>query len=154
MTRPGQVQPGEWHGSLNVLSGEGPELQRLPGGSTTIMRKITAIIIPLVLCGCAAQLTGVGHQPTAEQTAGGLFISWREHLIDDPRTSGVEFSGSDGAVMGDVDGDMDFVSTRGNSYPFDGVFWMEQVRSKKARPAFTRARSEDSEEMPLPLSDF
>ena len=50
----------------------------------------------------------------------------------------------------DNDGDMDFVSTRGNSYPYDGVFWLEQVRSKTARQVFTRARREDSEEMPLP----
>ena len=50
----------------------------------------------------------------------------------------------------DNDGDMDFVSTRGNSYPYDGVFWLEQVRSKTARQVFTWARREDSEEMPLP----
>lgn len=50
----------------------------------------------------------------------------------------------------DGDGDLDFVSTRGNSGPYDGVFWLEQVRSREPLPAFTRARSEDSPEMPLP----
>lgn len=50
----------------------------------------------------------------------------------------------------DGDGDMDFVSTRGNSAPFDGVFWLEQVRSPEARPNFLPARAEESEEMPLP----
>ena len=50
----------------------------------------------------------------------------------------------------DGDGDVDFVSTRGNSAPYDGVFWLEQVRSTDPRPSFERARSMDSEEAPLP----
>jgi hypothetical protein len=50
----------------------------------------------------------------------------------------------------DGDGDLDFVSTRGNSGPYDGVFWLEQVRSDSPRPAFERARGEDSPEVPLP----
>ena len=36
--------------------------------------------------------------------------------------------------------------TRGNSDPYDGVFWLEQVRSNTPRPAFERARTEDSPE--------
>lgn len=50
----------------------------------------------------------------------------------------------------DGDGDLDFVSTRGNSSVWDGVFWLEQVRSPEPRPAFERARELDSPEMPLP----
>lgn len=50
----------------------------------------------------------------------------------------------------DGDGDLDFVSTRGNSGEFDGVFWLEQVRSAQPRKAFTGARSNDSASMPLP----
>ena len=50
----------------------------------------------------------------------------------------------------DADGDIDFVGTRGNSAPYDGVYWLEQVRSSTPRPAFERARTEDSPEMPLP----
>ena len=50
----------------------------------------------------------------------------------------------------DGDGDVDFVSTRGNSEPYDGVFWLEQVRSDDQRAAFERARETDSREMPLP----
>jgi hypothetical protein len=50
----------------------------------------------------------------------------------------------------DGDGDVDFISTRGNSGPYDGVFWLEQVRSAEPHPAFTRARAEDSPEVPLP----
>ena len=48
------------------------------------------------------------------------------------------------------DGQIDFVGTRGNSAPYDGVYWLEQVRSDTPRPAFERARTEDSPEMPLP----
>ena len=50
----------------------------------------------------------------------------------------------------DGDGDVDFAGTRGNSYPYDGVFWLEQVRTPDPRAAFTRARATDSAEMPLP----
>ena len=50
----------------------------------------------------------------------------------------------------DGDGDFDFVGTRGNSNPFDGVFWLEQVRTPDPRKRFTPARTTDSREMPLP----
>lgn len=50
----------------------------------------------------------------------------------------------------DNDGDMDFLGTRGNSAPYDGVYWLEQTRSEIAAPAFQPARLEDSAEMPLP----
>lgn len=54
----------------------------------------------------------------------------------------------------DKDGDMDFVSTRGNSYPYDGVFWLEQVRTKGPTDRFTPARKEESHEMGLPTEKF
>jgi hypothetical protein len=50
----------------------------------------------------------------------------------------------------DEDGDVDFLGTRGNSGPYDGLFWLEQVRSAEARRAFTPARSDESPEIPLP----
>lgn len=50
----------------------------------------------------------------------------------------------------DGDGDVDFVGTRGNSVPWDGVYWLEQVRTEQPAPAFKRARATDSEEIPLP----
>lgn len=50
----------------------------------------------------------------------------------------------------DKDGDIDFVSTRGNSGPFDGVFWLEQIRSEEPLQNFEKARKVDSEEMALP----
>jgi hypothetical protein len=50
----------------------------------------------------------------------------------------------------DGDGDIDFVSTRGNSSVYDGVFWLEQVRTATALPSFVQARQKDSPEVPLP----
>lgn len=52
----------------------------------------------------------------------------------------------------DADGDLDFLGTRGNSFPYDGVFWLEQRRTPTPVPRFERARAVDSEEMPLPRS--
>ncbi len=50
----------------------------------------------------------------------------------------------------DGDGDLDFVATRGNSGNYDGVFWLEQVRTAKPLRAFTPARKSESEPLPLP----
>lgn len=50
----------------------------------------------------------------------------------------------------DRDGDLDFLFTRGNSNPHDGVFWLEQVRSAEPAQVFTPASADDSPEMPLP----
>ena len=50
----------------------------------------------------------------------------------------------------DGDGDVDFVGTRGNSAQFDGVFWLEQVRTDEPVAAFDQAREVESEQMPLP----
>ena len=50
----------------------------------------------------------------------------------------------------DGDGDIDFVGTRGNSVPYDGVYWLEQVRTDAPVPSFAAARDTDSDEMPLP----
>ena len=50
----------------------------------------------------------------------------------------------------DSDGDLDMVGTRGNSFPFDGVIWIEQVRTNDAQAVFKQARDVDSAQMPLP----
>ena len=52
----------------------------------------------------------------------------------------------------DGDGDLDFLTTRGNSATFDGVFWLEQMRTTARASAFTRARAADSPEIPLPAT--
>jgi FG-GAP-like repeat len=54
----------------------------------------------------------------------------------------------------DKDGDLDFVATRGNSGVYDGVFWLEQVRTDQARKVFTPARLDDSRALPLPPKDW
>ena len=50
----------------------------------------------------------------------------------------------------DGDGDVDLVGTRGNSAPYDGVFWLEQVRTQTPVRVFTAARDSESKEMGLP----
>ena len=50
----------------------------------------------------------------------------------------------------DGDGDIDFAGTRGNTAEFDGVYWLEQVRSSEPVAAFDQAREVESEQMPLP----
>ena len=50
----------------------------------------------------------------------------------------------------DGDGDLDFVGTRGNSLPYDGVYWLEQLRTPEPAPMFAKAREQDSPEMPMP----
>ena len=49
----------------------------------------------------------------------------------------------------DEDGDTDFVGTRGNSKPYDGVIWLEQIRSEESLPVFKQARSKDSISIPF-----
>lgn len=72
---------------------------------------------------------------------------WRRHDVS-RRQRGM-FDAFIGRDM-DGDGDMDLVGTRGNSNPYDGVFWLEQVRSAAPLQVFTRARRDDSPEMPPP----
>lgn len=50
----------------------------------------------------------------------------------------------------DHDGDVDFVTTRGNSGNFDGVLWLEQVRTTEPAPQFQPARESESEHLPMP----
>jgi hypothetical protein len=54
----------------------------------------------------------------------------------------------------DGDGDLDFVSTRGNSGALAGVLWLEQVRTDAPALGFTEARDADSRQMPLPPADW
>jgi hypothetical protein len=49
----------------------------------------------------------------------------------------------------DGDGDIDFLGTRGNSGPYDGLFWLEQVRSAEPKAAFEPGRSAESPEILL-----
>lgn len=50
----------------------------------------------------------------------------------------------------DHDGDIDFITTRGNSGSYDGVLWLEQVRDVEPGTVFMPAREYDSPEFALP----
>ncbi|MFN7937308.1 MAG: VCBS repeat-containing protein [Bryobacteraceae bacterium] len=53
----------------------------------------------------------------------------------------------------DGDGDLDLIGTRGNSGEYDGVFWLEQVRSVEARKVFVKARGRESMALGLPKGE-
>ncbi len=58
----------------------------------------------------------------------------------------------DGFVVRDLnsDGLLDLITTRGNSGWFDGVMWLQQVRTANPVPAFKQLRKRDSIEIPIP----
>ncbi|MDG2339137.1 MAG: hypothetical protein P8N94_14310, partial [Gammaproteobacteria bacterium] len=65
----------------------------------------------------------VGDALTRARGADGTYISWREHLIDDPAESGIPFNGSDGLVVGDLDKDgfEDIVSVHESDSTYDSA---------------------------------
>lgn len=81
------------------------------------------------------------------ENPGSLAAEWRRHDVS-RRVRGM----FDKFVAVDLNGDglVDFAGTRGNSEPYDGVFWLEQVRTDTPVPVFDRARASDSAEVPLP----
>ena len=56
--------------------------------------------------------------------------------------------------ISDIDGDADVLGTRGNSEPYDGVIWLEQIRSSKPQQTFTPARIIDSQQLALPKENL
>ena len=93
--------------------------------------------------------------PTPDAALGRL--AWYENAGDGERWREHNFSRRQRGMFDkfvardlDGDGDMDFAGTRGNSGSYDGVFWLEQVRSSEPRRAFEGARSSESPEVPLP----
>lgn len=52
-----------------------------------------------------AEPTLVADTPTAARSSDGRYISWREHIIDDPVVGGEpDLAGSDGLEMADLNG--------------------------------------------------
>lgn len=85
------------------------------------------------------------------ENPGAAAESWTRHDIS-RRVRGMY----DAFIAADLDddGDLDLVSTRGNSGVLDGVFWLEQIRTEEAVPNFEPARLQDSRAMPLPPADW
>lgn len=93
----------------------------------------------------------------ADVTAALGRLAWFENLGNGAEWARHDFSRRERGMFdkfipydADGDGDLDFFSTRGNSGEYDGVFWLEQVRSGSPVPAFDAARSSESPELPLP----
>ncbi|HAU23445.1 MAG TPA: hypothetical protein DCX09_02100, partial [Gammaproteobacteria bacterium] len=99
--------------------------------TTTIQAAIgTRLLLALTMASASGQAvsqTPVGDTPTTARTVSGDYISWREHIIDDPVTAGVNFSGSDGFVMGDIDKDgfEDIVSVHESDAEYDSGSFLE-----------------------------
>lgn len=97
-----------------------------------------------------------GEGITAEHNVGR--IAWFEHP-GDPSGNWIRHDISrrkrgmyDAFIPRDMDndGDVDFVTTRGNSSNFDGVLWLEQVRTPEPVASFQPARASESAHLPLP----
>jgi hypothetical protein len=108
--------------------------------TTTIQAAIaTRLFLALAMASASGQAvsqTPVGDTTTTARTVSGDYISWREHIIDDPVTAGVNFSGSDGFVMGDIDKDgfEDIVSVHESDAEYDSGSFLEDFVPPVAGP--------------------
>ena len=71
--------------------------------------RLLFLLLFVSTCGQAASVEQnnltVDESLTKAKTSSNLFISWVEHIIDDPITSSEPFNGSDGLAMKDLDRD-------------------------------------------------
>ena len=72
-----------------------------------LLRTLSTVLIALHCTqgGRAAEPLAVADAPSQARAADNRYISWTEHIIDDPQVGGIELSGSDGLEMADLDRD-------------------------------------------------
>ncbi|MDE0693980.1 MAG: VCBS repeat-containing protein [Gammaproteobacteria bacterium] len=130
--------------ALADINGDG-ELDVMAGSYSLGPRSEDGDVTPADSLGRLGWFQNPGN--AAPGTANGSDEGWTRHDIS-RRKRGM----FDKLIPRDLDGDgdIDFLGTRGNSAPFDGVFWLEHVRTETPAPAFQGAWPNDSEEMPLP----
>lgn len=129
-------------GDLDAITGGYSGLNILTGGYTGASRDHDESNVT------AASSVG---RITWFENPGDLTAEWTRHDIS-RRVRGMY----DAFIARDVDGDgdMDFIATRGNSGEFDGVFWLEQVRTEDPAASFSPARNDESRALPLPPADW
>ena len=89
---------------------------------TYCLRILVYCLVMLLPFPVTAQ-TPVGDVSTSARAEDGDYISWREHIIDEPSTAGIDLSGSDGLVMADIDDDgyEDIVSVHESDSEYDST---------------------------------
>ena len=88
------------------------------------MKRIHLLTLaPFCLCSPALAQNLLSESLTRAQSVDGSYISWQEHIIDDPELAGFALSGSDGLVVGDIDRDglEDIVSVHESDTEYDSA---------------------------------
>ena len=82
---------------------------------------LLAICLALLWTHATYAQTPVGDTLTTARAPDGTYISWREHIIDEPASAGFALSGSDALVMADIDNDgyEDIVSVHESDSEYD-----------------------------------
>lgn len=129
-------------GDVDAISGGYSGLNVLAGGYTGASREEDSVGV--------SAASSVGRIAWYENS-GDPKNGWRRHDIS-RRVRGMY----DGFLFRDLDqdGDLDIITTRGNSGDNDGLIWLEQVRTPQPVRTFTPARAEDSRALPLPPDNW